>query len=299
MPFRFREADGTVEAGVRRIACEQIDEALVAIRSGELASERIVHEVRRRCKAVRALIRLVRPVFPAFAGEDAIFREIGRILASARDGTVLIDTLEALTAEPDDKIDPRMIRLLRKRLAPPDKARSLRQALGQCDEKFVAARARAMKWTIDADGWNALAPGFANTLKAARHAMKDLARSGDPACSHEWRKRVKQHWFHLRLLRGVSSGPAEERAKLVMKLGDVLGERHDLDQFVEMLAAQPRRSSDAVTIERLTALARRRAAKLESRARKMGKDLFDDKPRKLTDKWGERWEGRTRQEALV
>ncbi|MBT2186623.1 CHAD domain-containing protein [Sphingobium nicotianae] len=299
MPFRFEEADGTVEAGLKRIGGEQIDAALVAIRSRELETGRIVHEVRRRGKAVRALIRLVRPEFAAFDGENAAFRDIGRSISGARDSMVLIDTLDALAGE-DDKLDPDAVRRLRRRLAqPPEKARPLRQVLDECEERLVAARVRAAGWTLTADDWQAIGGGFARTLKAARTAMKDLAKTGDPACSHEWRKQVKYHAHHMRLLRDVGPGPAQTRATRSMALADMLGERHDLDVFMAMLAAQPRRRGDAEMLERLARLARKRSAKLDSKARKLGKDLFGEKPHKLVGKWAERWADRARQEEMA
>jgi CHAD domain-containing protein len=296
MSFRFREADGTVEAGLRRIACEQIDEALAAIRSGELPVERVVHEVRRRCKAVRGLIRLVRPAFPAFEKENAAFREIGGALATARDGKVLVDTLDGLIGDEEDALDPRLLRLLRKRLGPPPKKGvPLRQVLRQCEEELVAARVRAATWTMRADGWNALGEGFEKTLRAAHHAMKRAVRPGEVEASHAWRKQVKYHWFHVRVLGGIAAGAAKERSKALEKLGELLGERHDLDLLAELLHAQPSPGSHAGTIEQLTARARKRAARLEDKARRLGEKLFDEKPRKVAAKWEERWESWARE----
>jgi CHAD domain-containing protein len=297
MLFRFREADGTVEAGLRRIAGEQIDEALAAIRSQELPVERVVHEVRRRCKAVRGLIRLVRPSFPAFENENAAFREIGGALAAARDGKVLVDTLDGLIGDEEDALDPCLLHLLRKRLdPPPEKGRPLRQILRQCEEELVAARVRAATWTLRADGWSALGDGFEKTLRAAHHAMKRAVRSGQVEASHAWRKQVKYHWYHVRVLRGIAAGAAEERSKAMEKLGELLGERHDLDLLAEMLHARQPPGSHAETIDQLTAQARKRAARLEDKARRLGEKLFAEKPRKVAAKWGERWENRAREE---
>lgn len=297
MPFRFREADGTVEAGLRRIAGEQIDEALAAIRSQGLPVERVVHEVRRRCKAVRGLIRLVRPAFPAFEKENAAFREIGGALAAARDGKVLVDALDGLIGDEEDTLDPRLLRLLRKRLGPPpEKGRPLRQILRQCEEELVAARVRAVTWTLRADGWSALGGGFEKTLKAAHHAMRRAVRPGEVEASHAWRKQVKYHWFHVRVLGGIAAGVAKERSKALEKLGELLGERHDLDLLAEVLHARQPRGSHAETIDRLTAQAHKRAARLKDKARRLGQKLFEEKPRKVAAKWGERWENWTREE---
>ena len=101
MPVRFSDADGTVEAGLRRIAGGQIDALLEMIRAGTLPPEKIIHEARRTCKSIRGLMRLVKPVFPAFALENAAFRDIARSLSAARDAKVLADALTALQQDDD------------------------------------------------------------------------------------------------------------------------------------------------------------------------------------------------------
>jgi len=291
MPFRFRRSDGTVEAGVRRIACEQIDRALEAIRAAdEDRAEQAVHEVRRRIKAVRALLRLVRPAFAGFDLENAAFRDMGRMLAPARDGKILTDTLDALAGQSDVPLDAQRIASLRKRLGgAAAQSRPLHRVLAQCEEALIAARVRAAGWSLQADGWDALDVGFARTVRAARRAMRDLAESGDPHCSHEWRKQVKYHWHHMRLLRGVADRPAETRIERATRLADLLGDRHDLDLFVETLPGKATRA-DAAIIDRLVLMANRRARHLGHDARACGTALFDEKPRKLAARWRERWE---------
>lgn len=286
MPFRFTGADGTVEAGMRRIACEQIDKALAAIRTADdPAAGEAVHAVRRRLKAVRALLRLVRPAFAGFEAENAALRDIGRLLAPARDSRILADTLDDLAARADPPLDAQAIARLRRRLtrpAPPD------QALPECEAALVATRVRAVGWSLSADGWDALGDGFAATLRAARRAMRESGGSGDPHASHEWRKQVKYHWQHMRLLREVARKPAARRIALATRLSDRLGDRHDLDLFVEMLAAGRSRASDEAA-DRLTALAQQRIARLESKARDIGEELFDTKPGKLAARWSRHW----------
>jgi len=291
MPFRFTRADGTVEAGVRRIGCAQIDKALAAIRAADAESAgEMVHAVRRRIKAVRALLRLVRPAFAGFEAENAALRDIGRLLAPARDSRILADTLDDLAARANPPLDAPALARLRRRLTRPAAAD---QALPECEAALVAARVRAVGWSLGADGWDALGEGFAATLRAARRAMRE---SGDPHASHEWRKQVKYHWQHMRLLRDVARKPAARRIALAMRLSDRLGDRHDLDLFVETLAAARSRNAAA---DRLAALAQQRIPRLESKARDIGEALFAAKPRKLAARWGRRWADQARENERV
>ena len=54
-------ADESVEEAVQRIVREQIDKAIDEINDRELDRHETVHQVRKRCKKIRGLIRLVRP----------------------------------------------------------------------------------------------------------------------------------------------------------------------------------------------------------------------------------------------
>ena len=99
MRFRFKPSDETVEAGFRRIASETLDDALGLLRDRDLPTAQIVHRVRRHCKAMRGLLRIVRPVFPAYQAENVIFRDVAASLSAARDSVVLVEALDGLIAE--------------------------------------------------------------------------------------------------------------------------------------------------------------------------------------------------------
>jgi len=280
MAFRFQPSDETVESAVRRIACAELDAALAAIRDTGRPPARVVHEVRRRCKALRGLIRLVRPVFPAFAVENAALRDIARQLAGARDSTVLAATLEGLAgsdAATLARLDP----------GHADEAMA-HAALDRCVAPLLAARARAANWAVRADGWDALGPGFARTIKATCRAMRAFQATAEGEAGHEWRKQAKYHWQHMRLL-GEIGEKAGKRAKRVEKLCELLGERHDLDLLLEAFGGWPARDDEAEALARLAAQARQRIEALDMQAISLGNRLFGRKPRDFADKWAVRW----------
>ena len=93
LAFRI-EAGEPLPDGIRRIVSEQIDTARTAHAGGGPSEEDPVHEARKSCKKIRAILRLVRDHIGSdvYASENRIFRDIGRALSSARDGTVLLET---------------------------------------------------------------------------------------------------------------------------------------------------------------------------------------------------------------
>jgi hypothetical protein len=91
------EKDETARKGIRRIACNRIEKALEAIggKSSSM-SDHAVHEVRKRFKEIRGVLRLVRDEIgeKTFNRENQIFRDAGRPLSKLRDAKVMIDSLD-------------------------------------------------------------------------------------------------------------------------------------------------------------------------------------------------------------
>ncbi len=85
MAYRIKKGDKSVQAGLRRIADEQIGRALGEIDDDDLDFAEKVHQVRKRCKKLRGLIRLVRPAFDDYSAENGAFRDAAQMLSGVRD----------------------------------------------------------------------------------------------------------------------------------------------------------------------------------------------------------------------
>jgi hypothetical protein len=290
MTPRFRRTDRSVEAAVRRIACAKIDAALAAATDPALSPGRKVHKLRQQCKALRGLVRLVRPAFDGFDLADREFRDISRSVSGARDAAVLIATVEALATEPEampTRVDLTAIRLaLHARL---DSDTVIAERLGACAHRLVEAHGHAAHWEMTGKGWDVIGPGFERTYRDARDAMRETAAGGDPQASHNWRKQVKYHAAHVRLLMALRPHFLHPRYSQLNKLGVQLGEAHDMEMLLDALAASPRRFGGIVSVTALAGLARRRKARLDRKALRLGETLFAEKPRVLVARWGGWW----------
>ena len=98
MAYKFKASDRTVQRAVRRIAREQIDGALHAIDSSDRDTAR--HEVRKACKKIRALVRLIRPSFSRYARENGEYRDIAGLLAYTMAFIVVMLLIEIAFVEP-------------------------------------------------------------------------------------------------------------------------------------------------------------------------------------------------------
>src|SRR5690606_12879599 len=99
----------------------------------------------------------------------------------------------------------------------------------------------------------------------------------------------KYHWQHMRLLRALAPERTRERVRLAARLGDMLGERHDLDLLADRLDAGRAALPDAAMADRLAGMARERAGRLGAKAAKLGARLFAEKPAAFAQDWRDVW----------
>lgn len=291
MPYRFTTDDATVEAGVRRIAAEQIDRAIDEIDDPKIDRRTAVHQVRKRMKKLRGLIRLVRPGFPAHAEENAALRDAARRLSGLRDRDVLLATHDALVASAG--LDSAEIAPVRAHLAasgPCEAPEAAEAPIAAFREDLLALRERAAGWRIEGNGGKALREGMIKVVSRARKAMAEAEHTLHDEDLHDWRKRAKYHWYHARLLSAINPDPMKSRARLARGLSEDLGDHHDLSVYRAALAGAAPGADDAPMFHAMARHALARQKELEDAALGKGHELFDEKPKRLRKRWSGWWQ---------
>ena len=284
MPYAILPEDPSVEAALRRIAREEAEGALKAVRgTGDLAPR--VHEMRKTVKKLRGLLRIARPVFPEAKAENAVLRDAGRGLSDLRDAAVQLSTIERLT---EDLPEDRRARLLApfRATAQAQDARAGEDLLPAFGHAMAALRDRSESWTLRRDGWKALEPGLAATWTAARAALKAARKDPSPDPLHEWRKRAKDHWYQARLLQPIWPEMMAPHVTAADALGEILGQVNDLAVLRDRLDAAP--LDEGLRLEARD-LADLRHTALLAEAVPLGRRLFAGKAHVLTDRWGQWW----------
>lgn len=296
MAYRL-ERDETVGSGVRRIATEQIDKTLDEIDDNDLDRHETVHQVRKRCKKLRGLVRLVRPAFPDYQRVNATYRDAAGELSSIRDAHAVIETLDDLLERFDEVTDPEAFHVIRDRLIARREAidadhETIDRRIAQFRDTMAHNRSSVGSWALEADGGRAVAAGMKKTYKRARKAMAESADSRTTEDFHEWRKRVKYHWYHARLVTGCWPKLIKPWSKEAHRLSDLLGDEHDLAVLHAILLEDPEHSADAETLQALSGLIERRRAELRAAAFQLGRFLLFEKPKQLerrTQTYFEAW----------
>jgi CHAD domain-containing protein len=307
MAYRFTLSDETLTAGARRIAAGQIAAAIRAVDTAAQDPVEAVHDVRKRCKKLRGLVRLIRPGFAAYAEENVAYRDIGRSLSGARDADARIETYDRLAKYYAGQIDRSATASVRRRLTLDRKAadpEGAEHALAEVRQALEAARARAASWQVEGSAQAVLTQGLRKSYARGGKAMKQAGKRGDVDSFHDWRKRCKYHRQHLRLLRAAWPKQIEARAEAAKTLADMLGMHHDLADLREPLVAEPDRYGGIRDIELLVGLIDRRQAALEREAMALGARLFADAPDALAARMGAYWRawregGEPRSDALA
>lgn len=287
MPYRLEPLEPAGE-GVLRTVDEQIAVALAQMRGHtDDGRDEAVHRARKAFKKARAGLRLVRDGMenPVYRHTNRLLRDAGRHLAGTRDRAVLVQTLDALVASAGDLLSAGAYAGTREMLAAEHGA-TREQILTEAGIVVAAARsgeeARESVATVRlAGGEELLAVGIQAAYRLARKRGRQAERSPTTARLHEWRKRVKDVWYQLRLVEGGWPAVMRPLAEQAHELSHLLGEDHDLASLRAVAAARAELFVAPAEQATLLDLVDRRRRQLQSSAFALGHRLHAEKPASL------------------
>jgi CHAD domain-containing protein len=280
--YRLKEGEPLPEE-LARVARGRIDHAIDELRDKtDSTPEEAVHEARKDMKKLRALLRLVRGELgeDTFAGENACFRDAARELSGTRDADVMLETLGALELPGGLGWELRkVIQTERARNGAEDREAAAGRAVAILKE----ARQRVDDWPLGRDSFDAVAEGVERIYRRGRRDFEAAHEEPSPEALHEWRKRVKDLWYHHTLLRELWPPVMTAVGDEAHELSDRLGDDHDL----VVLATWTREHADAGP-EFFEAVAKRRE-ELHGQAFQLGARVYAEKPsayvRRLEKLW--------------
>ena len=276
--------DEPLPQGIRAVARGRIDHAIDELRGKtDSTPEEAVHEARKDMKKLRALLRLARGELgkETFSRENACFRDAARELAGTRDSDVMLETLGALELPPGVGFDLRKaIEVERRQNGAGERVRAARDAVAILKE----ARKRVDDWPLQRNSFDALAGGVDRAYRRGRRALKSARREPSVEALHEWRKRVKDLWYHHTLLRALWPPVMAAIGDEAHELSDRLGDDHDLAVLASWVSENAQAGPD------LFEAVERRRAKLQAEAFALGARVYAEKPRAFVGRLGRLWD---------
>jgi CHAD domain-containing protein len=285
-----------VAAGIKRVVTGRVDDAISELRgeAGGEAPER-VHEARKDIKKIRSALRLVRDAIggDAWRLENEHYRDCARRLSEFRDAEILVDALDALADRFGPATRERAARL-RRELEHENRAAhdegSLERAMATAAAELEQGRSRIESLPLKGDGWDLIGPGLHRGYRRGRKRLRAVEEEATVTNLHELRKRVKDLWYQLRLIRDCDPDLLESTADHAHDLSDHLGDDHDLALLREQVQRRAAAFADPGDQRHLLEQIDQRRGELQFAAISLGRRIYDEKPKKF-GKWLERrWE---------
>ncbi len=292
MGFRLKSGE-SVSNDVRRIVLRQLDLAASELVSvGDPESDEAVHDARRRVKKIRAIIRLIRPVLDKPHRSDPNLRRVSKMLAPVADGKGVIDTLNELLHRYRKELPRKTAAAIRSDLIAREKQIDRKAAedgvLQEAKRTLRHERTRVKRWKLSADGFRAIAPGLKDSVRRARDGMVTAWLHPSAANHHTWRRSVKDHWFHVRLLQGRCDDRLQPYQHQLEALDGILGEYHNLVLLHEVLVSDSTLSRREVA--RCLRIVERYQRALRRNAQTLGMRIYDEKPRRFVRRVKRLWD---------
>lgn len=283
MAYRIQTACPGMEMAVRNIAVEQIDGALAVIARAKKSPHKSVHEVRKTCKRLRGLLRLIEPGFGKFAKEDKAVGKAARRLSSLRDAAAMVETFDALKKWSGGAMNGKEMNAVRavltaRRADVQAREGDILALLKRASKTLKKVRKRAKGWRLAAEGPDAVMPGLEKTYAKGRRAIDRAYATYEEEGFHRWRKKVKYLGHHADLLRAPCGKHMSETARRAEALGDILGDEHNLTVFRATIETEADAFGGPEAVFTLLAKADIRQCELRAAARQAGAELYADTP---------------------
>lgn len=296
MAYRLSIAED-LPTSVRACAREQLEGAIAQLDGGK-DRVRAVHEARKHLKKARALLRIVRPALGAatYRRENAALRDAARLLSATRDADVLVATVEALADHAAGRLPAASFAAVRDALAREAAAARSAEPAGEtapADPATVVARqlsdvlARVESWPLEGSDWETVVAATSRAYARGRRERAHAVEQPTVEALHAWRKRVKDLWYHHRLLKPVWPPVVEAIGEEAHVLSELLGDDHDLAVLRDRLAAGVELPPGAgADLAPLVALIAQRRETLQRDARQLAARLYAESPKAFERRLG-------------
>ena len=273
-----------VPGEIRRIVREELESAADRL-SGQSERNRdeAIHEARKSVKKIRAILRLVRPELGEVYGvENVGLRDLGRKLSDFRDAGAILETFGNLQEKYRAELGRLTLGPVRRQLLREKKEHARTANIGPVLARTAVALRRAADrvkaWPLNQDGFNAIGAGFERMYRQGRKGLARAKKNPTDENCHEWRKAVKYHWYHIRLLERLWTDALEDYEKGLKNLETWLGDDHNLVVLRGRIQANPAAYGSAKTTGLALRLIRGYQQELRSDSLSLGGRVFAEKP---------------------
>jgi CHAD domain-containing protein len=291
MSFRLKRGKPVARV-LSRVVEKEFDAAVDDLEARDGDVESAVYSTRKHLKKTRAVLRLFeKDLGDDYSRFDAPLRAVGRRLAGLRDADAMLQTMKALHEHYPRLITQSLFRSVDRALT----ARKHGAASRQQSVRLLADASRTLRTNRKAVASEirrtarprAMRGGIERAYRRARKEMARLKEEPEDLRFHAWRRRVKDHWYHMRLLEGLN-GRVGPRVRLLKQLETWLGDDHNLVVLRDTILKTPSRFGTEPAIAVVLGCIEKYQTTLRRRALKQGQRLFRHSAsdfRKQLERW--------------
>ena len=281
---------------VRRVAIERLEHALEQLSNG-LADDpaKAVHGARKDLKQTRSLLRLTRDSLgeDRYRAENDRLREAAHLLAGAREADAKVESLAALIDNVGENLSVLAASeanawLVALRSQTGGQA-GVSEAASAAASLIARARDDARLWGLGYGSFEIVGPGLRRTYRQGRRLLSAAAEDPSDETVHEWRKRVKDMWYALRLLGEVWPPVIRPMADQAHELSEFLGDHHDLGEVRIAIESGDTGLLPKAEAE-LLGHVRARQAELHAGAIALGRRLYAERPGRYAARLESLWQ---------
>ena len=274
---------------IRRVATERLASALDHLSDGMADDPAVaVHSARKDLKKTRSLLRLVKDSLgqERFDAENARLRDAAHLLAEAREADAQAEALRALIDRFERSMGDETLEAARAWLVGMARGESespaVALAAARASALIAQAHGDAQLWPLGYESFELIEPGLLRTYRQGKEGLADAIEDPSDATLHEWRKRVKDMWYSLRLVGEAWEPVIRPLADEAHELSELLGNHHDLGQ-VRVVVEAGRSGLGAGPEAELSALAQARQDEHYRAAISLGRRLYSEGPRRYVE----------------
>ena len=275
-------------SAVAKALFESVNDALSRVDGAGPLSDRQAHEARKQLKRARAALRLLRPTLgdTRYRRENHALRNVSRVVSPLRDARAQMDIVAALRERYPQELSCEDLAPLETSLR--DRLTQIRRridrsapAMRKAARTLRMSRQRLRTAMKRGESATDVERGLRKVFSHSRSAYRAAKSQASSDALHEWRKKTKYLYNALGLLEAAKEAKPSNVEKQTHRLGDWLGEEHDL--VVLSLRVKHRANGMATSVERrLTAAINDRRKKLKAKALHRGAKIYHHRPKLAT-----------------
>lgn len=277
------ENNETVSFGLKRIVLELIDRSVFNLSKGNGSFNEDIHDTRKNFKKIRTVLRMVRLNIgeESFQLENSFYSDAGRKLSDLRDSTVLINTFDKLLKNSELEMSNYDFSIFRSFLVEKHKtisaAKSKKSAvINSLSTDLLLARSRVFDYPLSGDNFKIIKKNLQRIFEQGQTIMYAVFSEAIKENVHEWRKRVKDLWYSMRILSNLWPEIMNPLVAMLQKLSDSLGDANDLFLLKERIISNESKFKDDQHTRELINFIDKRIIDMLRDARFVGRKIYSE-----------------------